>query len=202
MEISDQIIDLITCSPFYCDHVHIPLQSGDDTVLSRMKRPYTTKRFKELATRIHDLSPATAIGADIIIGFPGETEVQFENTCRFLESLPLAYLHVFPFSPRERTPAASFDGRIDSDTMKHRTARVRAIGDAAKKRLMSAAVGTRAVVLVERERDRQTGLLKGLTSNYIPVQFEGEDGLMNQLVPVILTAVDESGHLTGRREEI
>ncbi|WP_300671409.1 tRNA (N(6)-L-threonylcarbamoyladenosine(37)-C(2))-methylthiotransferase MtaB [Desulfoluna sp.] len=201
MEISDEIVDLITSSPYFCDHVHIPLQSGDDTVLSRMKRPYTTKRFKELVTRIHTLSPTTAIGADVIIGFPGETDTQFENTCHFLESLPLAYLHVFPFSPRERTPAASFDGRIDSDTMKHRTARVRAIGNAAKQRFMDAAVGTRAEVMVEKERDRQTGLLKGLTSHYIPVQIEGGDHLMNQLVPVTLEAAPDSGHLMGRREE-
>ncbi|SCY81493.1 tRNA (N(6)-L-threonylcarbamoyladenosine(37)-C(2))-methylthiotransferase MtaB [Desulfoluna spongiiphila] len=201
MEITDEVIDLITGSSFFCDHVHIPLQSGDDTVLSRMKRPYTTARFKELVTRIHDLSPETAIGADVIIGFPGETEKQFENTCAFLESLPLAYLHVFPFSPRERTPAASFDGRIDGETMKHRTARVRAIGDAAKKRFMEAALGTRADVLVERERDHHTGLLKGVTSQYIPVQFQGDDSLMNQLVPVTLESVSDAGYLTGRREE-
>ena len=202
MEITDPIIDLITTSPFFCDHVHIPLQSGDDTILSRMKRPYTTERFRSLTTRIHELSPTTAIGADVIIGFPGETEAQFENTCRFLESLPLSYLHVFPFSPRERTPAASFDGRIDGDTMKHRTSRVRAIGDAAKKRFMQAAVGTRADVLVEKVRDRTTGLLKGLTSNYIPVQFEGDDRLMNQLVPVRLESISDNGHLMGIQEEL
>ncbi|VFQ45135.1 tRNA (N(6)-L-threonylcarbamoyladenosine(37)-C(2))-methylthiotransferase MtaB [Desulfoluna butyratoxydans] len=201
MEITDEVIDIITGSPFYCDHVHIPLQSGDDTVLSRMKRPYTTERFRELVTRIHALSPSAAIGADVIIGFPGETEEQFENTCAFLESLPLAYLHVFPFSPRAKTPAATFDGRLDKETMKHRTARVRAIGQTAKKRFMDAAVGTRAEVLVERERDHHTGLLKGVTSNYIPVQFEGDDSLMNQLVPVILDSVTPDGHLTGRREE-
>lgn len=86
--------------------------------------------------------------------------------------------------------------------MKQRTARVRAIGDAAKKRFMEAAVGSRAEVLVEKERDRKTGLLKGLTSNYIPVQFEGDDELMNQLVPVVLEAVSDAGHLTGRREEL
>jgi len=202
MEITDEIIDLVTTSPFFCDHVHIPLQSGDDTVLSRMKRPYTAKRFEELVTRIHELSPAAAIGADVIIGFPGETEEQFENTCTLLSSLPLSYLHVFPFSPRERTPAATFDGRIDGEVMKQRTARVRAIGDAAKKRFMEAAVGSRAEVLVEKERDRKTGLLKGLTSNYIPVQFEGDDELMNQLVPVVLEAISDAGHLTGRREEL
>lgn len=201
MEIGDEIIDLITASPFFCDHLHIPLQSGDDTILSRMKRPYTTEHFHKLASRVHRLSPNTAIGADVIIGFPGETEAQFENTCRFLESLPLAYLHVFPFSPREKTPAASFDGRIDGDTMKHRTTRVRAIGNAAKKRFMEAAVGTRAEVLVEKVRDRQTGLLKGLTSNYIPVQFSGEDRLMNQLVPVYLERL-EADHIIGREEEI
>lgn len=201
MEISDAIFELIAASPYFCDHVHIPLQSGDDTVLSRMKRPYTTAHFRELVAHIHDISPQTAIGADVIIGFPGETEAQFENTCRFLESLPLSYLHVFPFSPRERTPAASFDGRIDGDTMRHRTARVRAIGDAARTRFMAAAVGTRAEVLVERERDRKTGLLKGLTSNYIPVQLDGDDHLMNRLVPVTLYAAEGADHLMGRREE-
>jgi len=182
--------------------VSSPLQSGDDTILTRMKRPYTTQRFKELVTRIHDLSPTAAVGADVIVGFPGETDTQFENTCRLLESLPLAYLHVFPFSPRERTPAATFDGRIDGETMKHRTARVRAIGDAAKSRFMKAAVGSRAVVLVEKERDRKTGLLKGVTSNYIHVQLQGEDHLMNQLVPVFLEANSDKDYLNGRREEL
>lgn len=200
MEITDDIVELITSSPFFCDHVHIPLQSGDDAILARMKRPYTAGRFHELVTRIHDLSPSAAIGADVIIGFPGETEAQFENTCRLLESLPLAYLHVFPFSPRERTPAATFDGRVDGETMKRRTARVRAIGHAAKERFARAAIGSRAEVLVEKERDRKTGLLKGITSNYIPVQFEGGDHLMNRLVPVILEAISDAGYLTGRRE--
>ena len=199
MEIGDELVELAASSPFFCDHFHIPLQSGDDDILKRMKRPYTAQRFRDLATIIHKASPTAAIGADVIVGFPGETEAQFENTCKLLESLPLAYLHVFPFSPRERTPAASFDGKIDGETMKARTAKVRAIGDAAKKRFMEQAIGTKVEVLVERVRDKKSGRLKGLTSNYIPVQIEGDDDLMNTLVPVTLTQIHDGGFLTGER---
>ena len=201
MEISNELIELAVSSPFFCDHFHIPLQSGDDDVLKRMKRPYTASRFKELATLIHRLNPSAAIGADVIIGFPGETQEQFENTCAFLESLPLAYLHVFPFSPRERTPAASLEGRLDGDTLKARTARVRAIGNAAKKRFMEKAIGTQVEVIVEKERDKKSGRLKGVTSNYIPVQLDGDDKLMNTLVAVTLTQIHENGYLLGSHKE-
>ena len=112
LEFTDELIELISASSKrpgqICHHFHIPMQNGDDTILKQMHRPYRQKDFRNRIEKIHRTLPEAAIGADVMMGFPGETDKAYQNTLTFIESLPLSYLHVFPFSPRKGTPANNF----------------------------------------------------------------------------------------------
>ncbi|WP_459922576.1 tRNA (N(6)-L-threonylcarbamoyladenosine(37)-C(2))-methylthiotransferase MtaB [Desulfatiferula olefinivorans] len=195
-EISDEIIDLLAASDLFCPHVHIPLQSGDDTILKRMHRPYDRELFRDRVTAITTRIPHAAIGVDTLIGFPGETEQAFANTYDLIDSLSIMYLHVFPFSPRPRTPAASFPDPVPADIVKQRTERLRALGVAKKQAFLESLAGTRSEVLIETRRDRKSGRLKGLTGNYATVFIDGPDNLFNTLQTVELDGVRDEG-LTG-----
>ncbi len=196
-ELSDDLIDLVAESDQFCPHFHLPLQSGDDTILNRMHRPYSRDLFRERVAYIKHRLPWAAVGADVLVGFPGEDEAAFEQTCQLIESLPLTYLHVFPFSARPGTPAAGYSGQVPPDIAKRRTARVRAIGTAKKQAFLQSALGRKTEVLVEARRDPATGLLKGLTPNYLIVLLEGRDECMNTVVPVTIQRVCDGSRLEG-----
>jgi threonylcarbamoyladenosine tRNA methylthiotransferase MtaB len=134
--------------------------------------------------------PDVAIGVDVLVGFPGETQQAFENTCNLLEGLPIAYLHVFPFSKLKQTRAAALPGTVPPEELKKRCQHVRAIGEAKRRRFYQKAIGSTCEVLIEGKRDRVTGHLKGLSKNYIPVLIEGDDALMNHLVQTRITKVE------------
>lgn len=197
-EVTDGILDLMT-SPRVCSHLHVALQSGDDSVIRRMKRDYTGGQFAERVEKAVESVPGIAVGADVIAGFPGEGEAEFESTFGLLSVLPLAYLHVFPYSPRRGTAAATYTDQVHQATVKERCRRLAGL-DSEKRRAFSASfVGTEAEVLIESERDGETGLLRGRTSNYIPVLVDddgGGDELMNTLSEVRLTGLTEKG-MTG-----
>lgn len=167
MELDARLLDLVASCPWICPHLHIPLQSGDADILDRMGRPYTPDRYAELVGRIKALMPDAAIGADVLAGFPGETERQFENTREFLESLPVSYLHVFPFSPRPGTPAAKFSGRVQGDELKRRARALQELSARKKREFREQFIGKRLEVLIETRTD--SGLWEGLSSNYINV---------------------------------
>ncbi|MDY6837461.1 MAG: tRNA (N(6)-L-threonylcarbamoyladenosine(37)-C(2))-methylthiotransferase MtaB [Thermodesulfobacteriota bacterium] len=191
-EVSEGIIDQMAISEHLCHHLHIPLQSGDDEVLKRMRRPYGAKLYRDLILHLAQVLPDVAIGADVLVGFPGETEKAFDNTCRLIEELPLAYLHVFPFSPQVGTRAEGLRDRVSPETIKNRCRQLRDMGQAKRMAFYDRFIGTTQEVLIEAKRDRSTGCLKGFTGNYIPVHVEGGDHLFHQLVPVRLTSVDGS----------
>ena len=180
-EVSDELIDRVTSSRVFCHHFHIPLQSGDNDVLKRMNRPYSRELFQNLVRRIHDRIPDAAIGTDVLVGFPGESDAAFDQTVSLIESLPLTYLHVFPFSPRKGTPAYGFGDQTPHSTVKTRCSALRTIGRAKKKAFYRRYIGKEVEILIEGVRDKTTGLFKGLASNYIPVMVEGEDHLRNTL---------------------
>ena len=180
-EVSDELIDRVAGSQVFCHHFHIPLQSGDNDVLKRMNRPYTREMFHHLVCRIHDRITDAAIGADVLAGFPGESDAAFDQTVSLIESLPITYLHVFPFSPRKGTPAYGLADQIPHSIVKTRCSALRAIGKAKKKSFYRSHIGKEVEILIEGERDETTGLLKGLTSNYIPVMVEGKDHLKHTL---------------------
>jgi len=183
-ELTGDIVNLAAASDTICSHFHIPLQSGDDDILKKMRRPYTAELFRDLVLKIKDVLPDAAIGVDVMAGFPGETEQAFENTCGLIEDLPVSYLHVFPFPPRKGTPAATYSGQVNHDTTRKRCRRIRDIGKAKREVFYKKAKGKILDILIETKRDSATGLLKGFSSNYIPVLVSGEDHFMNQIVNV------------------
>ena len=195
-ELSEELVVQLAKARHVCSHLHIPLQSGDDEVLRSMNRSYTSEFYEDLIHCIVRRLRGAAIGVDVLVGFPGETERAFENTCRLLERLPIAYLHVFPFSLQKKTFAATLPGRIRPEEIKARCRHVRAIGASKRRQFYERAIGSTCEVLVEGKRDTATGCLKGLTENYIPVLMEGEDALMNRLVQTRVSKV-ERGRVFG-----
>jgi len=188
-ELTDDIIELVAKADIFCHHFHIPLQSGDDLILKKMHRPYTRSLFRNQIRKINELLPDAAIGVDTLIGFPGETQKAFENTYSLIDELPVTYLHVFPFSARKDTPASSYQQPVDSKTIKVRCKIMRDLGHIKKRDFYKKFTGKTVEILIEDKRDKSTGLLKGITSNYIPVHVNGDDNLKNTLVPVKIDSV-------------
>jgi len=183
-ELTEDIIRLVAASDIFCHHFHIPLQSGDDHILKEMNRPYTHRLFRELVLCIHQLIPDAAIGVDVMIGFPGETEDAFENTYAIIDELPVSYLHVFPFSPRNGTPANRYPNKVTPNIIKARSHKMRKLGNAKRSEFYNKFIGKKIKVLIEGNRDASKGLLRGLSSNYVPVVLKGKDELKNTIVQV------------------
>ncbi|MBN1829995.1 MAG: tRNA (N(6)-L-threonylcarbamoyladenosine(37)-C(2))-methylthiotransferase MtaB [Deltaproteobacteria bacterium] len=185
LEISDELISFLARTKRFCRHLHIPLQSGDDAILRAMNRSYTTAQFGNLIERLVTELPGIAIGIDVMTGFPGETEESFERTRAFLETLPAAYFHVFPYSRRPGTPAAAMPHQVKENVKKRRAAELRILGATKRKSFAENYSRKTVEVLLESAIDRETGLLKGLSDNYITVLVEGADpSLKNRMVTV------------------
>lgn len=197
MDWSPGWVERLECSQKLCRHLHIPLQSGDDEILRRMNRRYTVLDYERLVRKLHDRIPGIAIGADVIAGFPGETEAHFDHTYQMIHALPLAYLHVFPFSVRKGTAAARMRAQVDQATKRRRVALLRTLGEEKRKAFYSSSVGGVLSVLFEHRRDPKTGWLKGLSDNYIRVIADGPDALMGRIVPVRVEGIVE-GEATVR----
>ena len=189
MELSDDIIGLVGSSNMFCRHFHLPLQSGDDTILKMMKRPYLSEDFRKKVMQVYHQIPEVAIGTDVLVGFPGETDDAFNNTLKFISTLPITYLHVFPFSPRKNTPAYSFSGKIPERIVKKRCKILRELNQTKKRQFYTQMIGKTVTVLVEGTRDSETGKLKGFSSNYLPVLLDGNGSLKNILVQALITKV-------------
>lgn len=188
-EFNHRLIDFLAGAKKICPHLHIPLQSGDDRILRRMKRNYCSDFFENLVNRLVQVIPDVAIGLDVIAGFPGEDEEAFQNTLGLIEKLPIAYLHVFPFSRRKGTLADSFPGQVPAQLRKARCQTLRELGEKKRKRFYGSFLGQKGTVLVESKRDRETGMLKGYSRNYIPILIPGGDELMNREVEAELIEV-------------
>ena len=172
-EVTDEFIEALKDAEKICRHLHLCLQSGDNTVLRRMNRPYTRRQFAGRVEKLASVVKGISIGVDVIAGFPGEGEKEFENTFSLLKDLPVSYLHVFPFSKRRGTPAASFSGQVSGAVIKERCLRLRGLDAQKRTQFHDGFTGKEAEVLLESGRDRKTGLLKGKTGNYITVLVEG-----------------------------
>ncbi|MGD8521517.1 MAG: tRNA (N(6)-L-threonylcarbamoyladenosine(37)-C(2))-methylthiotransferase MtaB [Desulfobacterales bacterium] len=197
LELSNEILKLVSSSRRFCRHFHIPLQSGDDDILKKMRRPYTRNYFHDLVLKINSCIPDAAIGVDVLVGFPGETVEAFENTYNLIRVLPVAYLHVFPFSSRPGTPANSFADKIPPDVIKARCERMRNLGEEKRLKFYQGFVGQTLEVLIEETRDNETGFLKGITSNYIPVLVDAPDDHQNTIVPVKIEKFTEINRPLG-----
>lgn len=191
IEFSDELTAFLASSRKICRHFHIPLQSGDDQVLGRMNRRYSTAFYREVVERLRAAVPDACIGADIIAGFPGESEKEFERTYHFIESLPLAYLHVFPFSARPGTPAATMDEQLNPAVIKERAQLLRRLSERKRRAYFRSFIGKKLEVLVQE--DLGDGMVKGLSRNYIPVVFGGDGSLLNTEVDVVVADVIRDG---------
>lgn len=197
-EISPGLIDLAREGHILCDHFHIPLQSGDNEILKRMKRPYTAEEFREVVEAVHAALPHAGIGLDTIIGFPGETDAQFENTYRLVERLPVSYLHVFPFSPRKGTPAWHFTPKVNTKVIKERCAAMRELDEKKRAAFAEANKGRSLRGLVQHTPDRKTGMLKAVTSNYLTLLVEGKDAFRGKILDLVYEQCDKDKTLIGR----
>lgn len=198
IEITNDILCLLKTNDIFCPHLHIPLQSGDDNILCLMKRNYDSSFYRDLIEKITSLLDNVAIGVDVIVGFPGEGEKEFKNTYRFLQNLPIAYLHVFPYSERPLTAASKLSPKIPVKTVKERSLLLRELSAKKREAFASRFLGKKLLVLVEKSKDNKTGLFKGFSENYITVLLEnGDTSLINKIVPVISDKYD-NGRLYGK----
>jgi threonylcarbamoyladenosine tRNA methylthiotransferase MtaB len=190
---TEDVLEILTTSPAIAPHFHVPLQSGSDRVLRLMRRPYTTATYRRVVERLTGLSPRLGLGADVIAGFPGETDDDFAATLEMVQTLPFSYLHVFPYSERRGTAAAALPGRLEPGTVAVRARRLREIGATRRRAFHAAMVGRTEDVLVLETRDRDSGDLTGLTGNYVEVRFAGPDHLRRRTARVRVTGSGEPG---------
>jgi threonylcarbamoyladenosine tRNA methylthiotransferase MtaB len=197
-EISDEMLRLMAGSTIICRHLHIPLQSGDDGILLAMKRNYDSAFFRNRLQDIRCAIPDIAIGLDVMVGFPGEENDAFNNTLHMIEKLPIAYLHVFPYSDRRGTAASSLPGPVKEDEKKRRVKILRDMGQKKRNAFAERFRGGKISVLVEDKKDRIMGFMKGYSDNYIPVFItNGDIKLSHQIVHVIPDDVRD-GRIFGR----
>lgn len=200
-DFSSDLISLLSHSTKVCPHLHIPIQSGDDEILMRMNRNYDPMFLRHLTEELNRRIPKLSVGADVIVGFPGETEEGFEKTYRFIESLPFAYLHVFPFSKRQGTPASQFPQQVDEGRIKKRAEALRKLGKQKRQAFYRRFLHQELDVLAEDRKDRETGKWKGFSRNYIPVLLTRESPLnghprwVNHELTVVVTGLTENGVL-------
>lgn len=190
-EVDPRLIDLVkNAEGRICRHFHIPLQSGDSDTLRRMGRPYRSDQFEQVIQRITEAIADVAIGVDIMAGFPGETEKAFENSYNLISSLPISYLHVFPYSPRPGTPAASFKDRVPERIVKERCQILRQLGHRKQANFYRAMVGKAFDVLVETVSDNDGGIARGLTDNYLQVEIGTKELTENSLARVQINGIE------------
>lgn len=170
-EVTPALITLLRDHPLLCEHVHIPLQSGDDATLRRMRRLYRAAQWRETVTALREAMPDAAIGADVLVGHPGEDNASFERTLAFLDDTPWSYLHVFPFSARRGTASAQMDGQVAANDKAERVRQLTARSAERRRAFHEARVGRtfEAIVLDARA---PAGTVRALTRNYIPVQLD------------------------------
>lgn len=189
VEVEPRLLTLMQEDARFCRHLHLPLQAGCDKTLQAMHRPYTTAKFKTLLADIKTKVPDIAITTDVIIGFPGETEDDFETTCKFAESCGFSKMHIFPFSARKGTPAEKFAGAVTEAVKKERADILGRIDETMHKAFLQAMVGQKAEVLFEQPAGED--YFEGLTGNYQRVFVKsGGRNLGGEILPVKITAFD------------
>jgi threonylcarbamoyladenosine tRNA methylthiotransferase MtaB len=193
--LKNETIEFVSQSKRFVPHFHIPLQSGSDTVLKAMKRRYLTALYKERVERIKESMPHAAIGVDVIVGFPGESDNDFEETYNFLNSLDISYLHVFTYSKRDNTAASLMEQQVDEKTKNERNKRLRILS--IKKRLHFYEKNLSKIYPVLFEAENKDGFMYGFTPNYIKTKVDYDKNLINRVLEVKLRELDKDGNLVG-----
>ncbi|MPT32244.1 MAG: tRNA (N(6)-L-threonylcarbamoyladenosine(37)-C(2))-methylthiotransferase MtaB [Chryseobacterium sp.] len=189
--LKDESIELVSKSRSFVPHFHIPLQSGSDELLKKMKRRYLTKLYYNRVNKIQEVMPDAAIGVDVIVGFPGETEELFMETYNFLNDLPISYLHVFTYSERENTEAADMQGAVPIPERKRRNKMLRILSEKKKMEFYRGQLGKELPVLWEHEN--KNGMMYGFTENYVRVSKPFDKKSVNQIENIILDKILEEG---------
>ena len=185
-EVTDDLLSVMADSEVVCPHLHVCVQAGEDGILKRMRRNYDTAFFARLMARARGKLPQAALGTDVIVGFPGESEETFAASLDYLGGLPLTYFHVFPWSSRRGTAAAGMTDQVPPAEKKERSRRARELGARKKQEFCRGQVGQRVSVLAEQPVAGEPGWLKGYSRNYLPVWFAGGPELVHREVPVTL----------------
>ena len=188
-QLTDEVIDVIGNSNKVVRHLHIPLQSGSDDVLKRMRRKYTMAHFSERLTKLHQALPDLAVTSDVIVGFPGESEDEFQETYDFIVNHHFSELHVFPYSPRIGTPAARMDNQIDEETKNVRVHKLISLSNQLAKEYASK-FEDEVLEVIPEEMGEEPHTLVGYADNYMKVRFEGDDSLIGQIVKVKIVKAD------------
>lgn len=189
-DINDELIELISDSPKICNHLHISLQSGSNKILRLMKRNYRMEYFSDLINKITSRIPEIGLGADVIAGFPGETDKDFEQTLSFIKKNPFSYLHVFNFSRRKNTDAYDLPDQISPQIRKNRVSILKELSIQKSINFKEKLLEKKIDVLVEHKRDQNTKMLKGYTGNYLSVHFSGSDRSINKILPVHISHIE------------
>lgn len=193
--LTDELINLIAGEEKICNHLHIPLQSGNSDVLKAMQRRYTVSDYKKVILKAYEKINDLGTGVDVIVGFPGETEKHFIETHNFLSNLPISYLHVFTYSERPDTKAITLEGKVDVTERKRRNKILRTLSEKLKYSFYKNMIGKKSKVLFEQEIT--DGKMKGFTSNYIKVENDFDETMVNKLQKVKITGITENGFCTG-----
>lgn len=189
--LKNETIEFVAQSRTFVPHFHIPLQSGSNEVLKKMKRRYLRELYAERISTIRQVMPHACVGVDVIVGFPGETDEQFLETYHFLNDLDISYLHVFTFSERDNTEAALMDGVVPMNVRSKRSKMLRGLSVKKRRAFYESQIGTQRTVLFEGEN--KEGYIHGFTENYVKVKTPWNPELVNTLHPIQLTHIDEDG---------
>ena len=193
--LEDRIIKLVAGSPRFARHFHMPLQSGSNSVLARMKRRYRRELYAARVSAIKELMPDCCIGVDVIVGFPGESEKEFLETYNFINELPVSYLHVFTYSERLNTPAASMPEAVPVAERKRRNKMLRILSAKKLRHFYETQIGRTAEVLFEHEN--RDGFIAGFSSNYVRVKVPFDEALCGALATVRLLSFSDEGEMLG-----
>lgn len=196
--LKNEVIDLVSKSRSFVPHFHIPLQSGSDEILKKMKRRYLTSLYTERIKKIRETMPHCAIGVDVIVGFPGETEEHFLETYHYLNSLPISYLHVFTYSERDNTEAVSMPNSVPIPERKKRNKMLRILSEKKKREFYESQLNQEVSVLWEEEE--KNGLMYGFTENYIRVNKPFDALSINKIENVILQKIHTDGSVSILQE--
>lgn len=189
--LTDEIIEFVAASKRFVPHFHIPLQSGSNTILKLMRRRYHRELYVSRVEKIRETMPDCCIGVDVIVGFPGETNEHFLETYQFLNELDISYLHVFTYSERQNTPAATMEGSVPASIRADRSKMLHSLSDKKRRVFYEQNLGQDATVLFEN--DVENGMMFGFTDNYVKVIAKYDPLLVNELKQVRLTGIDENG---------
>jgi threonylcarbamoyladenosine tRNA methylthiotransferase MtaB len=189
--LKNETIEFVAKSRTFVPHFHIPLQSGSDTILKKMKRRYLRDVYTDRVSKIREVMPHACIGVDVIVGFPGETDEHFLETYHFLNELDISYLHVFTYSERDNTEAAIMDGVVPANVRSKRSKMLRGLSVKKRRAFYESQIGTNRTVLFESEN--KEGYIHGFTENYVKVKTPWNPDLVNTLHDIQLTKIDEDG---------